>query len=406
MPDVTLWRGTAKRTVRRLTAVLCLMLCMAFLAVPVSRADAVCKDLSRQCSYSTTKKKTDLRVLYDDRVSTGIRFKNGSSVTVKWKAGVPAANLYYFAHVLPESFTLTQKNAAGEILREETFTPARACGLIPLEDGCRRIVLTCSKSCTLNSLKIFSAGTGLPKSAIYWKETEETDGCDLMLFSAHYDDEILFMGAVPILYAGRDKRDMQVVYMRGSDGNRRLEAIQGLWYMGVRREPVSLTGTNKSLAAAVKNDGAPGLENDDLGSVVALLRRYKPQVVVTHAVNGEYGHPAHVATSALVRRGVELAADAGYYPESAAAYGTWQVKKLYVHLWKNGQLTLSMGKVKTMGNDKVIRIAEEAMRFHKSQARWSPGSTHAKYKMNRFGLYLTTVGPDTPGVNDMFEHIY
>lgn len=390
---------------KKITALLSLLLCLTFLAVPVWGETAFCADLSKKCTYKCTQKKASTAALSDDRITTFVRFKAGATVTVSWKADLPAKKVYYFANILPESFTLTQKTGDSEILREDTFVPEHSCGLIELEEGCQSIVLTFSSECTVNSLNIFGAGDALPEKYVFWTDETENPYSELMLFSAHYDDEILFMAAVPILYAGRDGRDVQVVYMRGSNMDRRLEAIQGLWYMGVKREPVCLKFSTDNMQMSVVNDGAPGLQDDYIGIIVELLRRYKPKVVVTHDVAGEYGHKVHIYTSALVCRAVEMASDENCYPESAAQYGTWQVQKLYIHLYGENTIELDMGPVAAFQNQKVIKIAVAAMRFHKSQSRWSAEVQHANYPMNRYGLYFTAVGPDTPGMNDMFEHV-
>lgn len=66
--------------------------------------------------------------------------------------------------------------------------------------------------------------------------------------------------------------------------------------------------------------------------VMGLIRQYKPDVMVTHDKGGEYGHGAHKVTSDASVYCVENAADASVLPALAEAYGTWTVKKLYLHM--------------------------------------------------------------------------
>lgn len=61
--------------------------------------------------------------------------------------------------------------------------------------------------------------------------------------------------------------------------------------------------------------------------LVAVLRRVRPQVVVTFGADGAYGHPDHIAVSQWTGAALVAAADAAY-PE-AAAQPPHRVDKLY-----------------------------------------------------------------------------
>ena len=74
---------------------------------------------------------------------------------------------------------------------------------------------------------------------------------------------------------------------------------------------------------------------------VEMIRRFKPQVIVGHDVNGEYQHGAHIANTYSLRKALEPAADAEQYPESAQQYGTWSVPKTYLHLWEENKIVMN-----------------------------------------------------------------
>ena len=372
-------------------------------AVPVP-VKVIRQDLSRNCTFRSSQKNVSVGTLADDKLATSVILSDKASMTYSWTEEVPASVLYLFSYVVPDAFRISQWDGSDGLLLDEELIPSRMCLQLPLQDGCRKVTVQCLGRCKINAFQIFGPGDAFPEEVVWWRD-DEADHCDLMLFSTHFDDEILMMGGVLPIYAGEQKRDCRVVYMKGKDKVRKLEAIQGLWEMGVRREAIYLSCSSKSLQAALDNDAAGVFAGDDLQKLVYLLRRYRPLVVVTHDVNGEYGHESHVKTSALVRRAVELASDAAYDPDTASEYGVWQVQKEYIHLWKENPLVLDVQvPLENMDGRTAFEVAARAFTYHKTQQKWSISSTHRQYPIGSYGLYFTAVGPDS-GLNDMFENI-
>jgi mycothiol S-conjugate amidase len=60
--------------------------------------------------------------------------------------------------------------------------------------------------------------------------------------------------------------------------------------------------------------------------LVALIRRYRPQVLVTYDERGGYPHPDHIRTHEVSMYAMRAAADATQYPDAGPA---WQISKLY-----------------------------------------------------------------------------
>jgi len=60
--------------------------------------------------------------------------------------------------------------------------------------------------------------------------------------------------------------------------------------------------------------------------LVALIRRYKPQVLVTYDENGGYPHPDHIRTHEISMFAFRAAADPDQYP---GAGEPWQISKVY-----------------------------------------------------------------------------
>ncbi len=141
-------------------------------------------------------------------------------------------------------------------------------------------------------------------------------------------------------------------------------------------------------------------------AIVREIRRCKPDVVVVQDLNGEYGHTQHKLTSLQVCQGVEYAADPSYDPESAAEYGTWNVKKLYVHLYEKNQVHMNWHiPLPEYGGFTPWEIAVEAFEMHHSQYGYFRMEKQSlTYDSSCFGLYSSTVGMDRSG-DDMLENI-
>lgn len=265
-----------------------------------------------------------------------------------------------------------------------------------------------------NEVFVFGEGT-VPGWVQRWEETEGK--ADILFFSAHPDDELIFLGGAIPTYAAEMKKRVVVAYLSWSNTTRRSEALNGLWSMGVRHYP-EFGGFRDSYSKNAK-EAYKGLGRDKvLGWVTELYRKHQPEAVVTHDLNGEYGHGQHKMMADAAIEGYTLAADPSQYPESAAAYGTWQVKKLYVHLFgdETNQTRFDWNvPLESLGGKTGLEAASEAYALHKTQegaevkikGKWhrlSVEVTGAAYPNTTFGLYATEVGPDVTHT-DFLEHI-
>ena len=128
--------------------------------------------------------------------------------------------------------------------------------------------------------------------------------------------------------------------------------------------------------------------------------------MLTHDLDGEYGHGAHRVTADATLYCVEHAADASFQEKSAALYGTSQVKKLYLHLYPENQITMDWRvPLEAFGGKTGLELAREAYALHVTQQTTpfvieDSGETSCAL----FGLAYTTVGADTAG-GDFFENI-
>ena len=233
---------------------------------------------------------------------------------------------------------------------------------------------------------------------------------DILVFPTHSDDETLFFGPLIAYYTLERELNVQTAFMVNHryDLHRGHERLDALWALGMRLYPIL--------------GDAPDYAGTDLGETlyfyryspifewqVEQIRRFQPQVVVGHDINGEYGNGGHKVNTHYLIQAIEAAADPEQEPETAERYGVWDTPKFYLHLYKENQIILDVNTAISADPEQrsAFRIAEDAFEFHRSQMhlpyRVRQGSEWWVYDSTLFGLYRTLVGADTG--NDMMEHI-
>lgn len=108
-----------------------------------------------------------------------------------------------------------------------------------------------------------------------------------------------------------------------------------------------------------------------LSYTTSSIRRFKPLVVVTQDLNGEYGHGGHMLFSHAVTESVESSSEPSYFPDSASKYGTWDVPKTYLHLYSDNKITMNLRlPLSRMGNRTSIEVQTAAYKnmYHSSGA--------------------------------------
>ena len=76
--------------------------------------------------------------------------------------------------------------------------------------------------------------------------------------------------------------------------------------------------------------------DEAVGRLVAVIRRVRPQVVVTYPdARGEYDHPDHVQVHDISVPAFHAAGDPGRFPEAGPA---WQPTKLYYTMWSRARI--------------------------------------------------------------------
>jgi len=163
----------------------------------------------------------------------------------------------------------------------------------------------------------------------------------LMCILAHPDDESLGMGGTLAKYASEGIETYLLTATRGEKG----------WYGGEKEYPgiealgkireAELLCASETLGIREVHfmdyidgdlDQSPNAEA--VGRIVPHLRRIRPDVVITFAPDGAYGHPDHIAISQFTSAAIVCAADPNYGEPSEK---TFRVSKLYFMAWPRGK---------------------------------------------------------------------
>lgn len=276
----------------------------------------------------------------------------------------------------------------------------------------------------LSEIEVYSLGT-VPSHVQIWQPPLQGK-TDILLLSTHGDDDQLFFAGLLPKYAGQEKAGVQVAYLtdhRNITNQRTHEILNGLWATGCTTYPVMGAFPDfriDSLRGTYKEYSRLGYSQEQLlGFVVELLRRFKPHVVVGHDIDGEYGHGMHMAYTDSLINALKVSGDAATFPELTQKYGVWEVPKTYLHLYNKNTIELDYDQpLSAFGGMTAFEVSQKlGYPCHKSQQNtwftdWINGYNNEitkatqikRYNPCRFGLYSTTVGDDVEK-NDFLENI-
>ena len=160
----------------------------------------------------------------------------------------------------------------------------------------------------------------------------------LVYFGAHPDDESFGVGSTLAPYAaagvkvyyvcstGGEMGTVAPKYLEGYKTINELRAAElkcaaqvlgltGVFYLGYRDSGMRGSAGNKHPDSLVV---AP--IEEIIERAVRIIREIKPDVVMTHNVDGGYGHPDHIATHKATVKAVYAAGDPAQYPEAGPIY--------------------------------------------------------------------------------------
>ena len=344
----------------------------------------------------------------DNRYSTYEEFDNEDILKISCEENISHIYIYY-----------DKKSTTGSVNGIKIGKNGYLHELIKLDSDIKETSIFYDDSYSIAEIFIFNT-----KEVPDWVEDwQMLDKADLMLFSSHGDDEQLFFAGLMPTYIDKGKK-IQVVYFANhfNNTNRYHEQLEGLWAIGIKYYPVFSVfpdAYSESIEEALIKLSRSGYTREDtLQYEVEQIRHYKPLVVVGHDENGEYGHGQHMLNTDVLKEAILKADDKEYDEESVKKYGTWKIKKLYLHLYEENKLELDYDIPLDHYNGKTAyEVSNEGYAMHYSQqytwfTAWLKGEndeyTTAKeietYNPALYGLYYSSVGDDVKH-NDMFENI-
>ena len=333
--------------------------------------------------------------LYDNLNTTSYAPAEGSAMKITSQK--PMQYLYIKFAEVPNEYKI---NADGKEL--EHGTKGFLHELIELEQVANELTITLPGA-AITELYIYSAGE-LPQEIQRWDEPLRKT--DMLVFPSHADDEVLYMGAA-IATSIANGKDVQVAYISNhwGDVERPHELLDGLWALGITSYPIigdvediPSRGMDEALSVYVSND--------ILAYQVEQIRRFKPAVILGHDLDGEYGHGLHMLNARLLQTAFSESIDASKFPESYEKYGTWEPQKLYLHLYKENQLSLDVdAPLEHFGKKTAYEVAKLSFEKHISQHKWELAVEKSGVaNCQLWGLAGTTVGLDS-GSLDLFENV-
>ncbi|HEU5230400.1 MAG TPA: PIG-L family deacetylase [Ktedonobacteraceae bacterium] len=205
--------------------------------------------------------------------------------------------------------------------------------------------------------------------------------------------------------------------------------VHNLWFLGYRDSGMAGTPENQDSRSLVQASAA-----EVIGKLVAIIRQFRPQVMITFDETGGYGHPDHITIYKYTTGAFHAAADAAQYPELGPAHA---VSKLYYssfarrHImmmadWMQAQNYEGVFKdldINQMGlSDDQISVLLDVEPWHETKARsWAkhrtqmnpntplarlPEELQRKWRSTEcYQLAASRVGPDIVGENDLFAHV-
>ena len=383
-----------------------LLLSVSLATIPAAAQPTQAEDLTAGCAFTASSNPSSFARAHDGKFATLWKSSKEETQTIEIHATAAIQGITLNWDTPPQAWELQASDGNGGW---KTLCTAKARGMfhdyapVAGQHDTVRLQISNDGAVGLRELSVWGQGT-LPDTVQVWEPTAR--GVDLLVISAHPDDEVLYMGGTLPTYAGQEKMRTAVLYMTYSTRLRASEALNGLWTMGVRSYPVLNLFPDHLTKTLAEAEAQWGLDKT-VDFLTVQIRRLRPKVIVTHDLNGEYGHGMHRLTAKATLIAIENAADDTKDPESAKEYGTWKVSKCYLHLYKENKVRMDWSQpLSAFGGKTALDMAKAGYDKHVSQHQWAfkvtdQGATNCA----DFGLAYTAVGPDA-GKEDFFENIY
>lgn len=374
-------------------------LLMALFLAGNALADQTAVDITADCTLTACYSRHGVKSLADRRFTSCWESQDMEHpwVTITAPAGVPMYGAYVCFTDQPGAYMWQAEKDGTWVDLDCDIHPELLHAYYAFPEGVSRLRLYLTgegkRSVRVNELYVFSSGT-VPDWVQRWEPAPEK--ADILFVTAHPDDQLVFLGGALPTYITERQCSVAVACLTRAEKGRVSELLNALWAMGLRQYPFFGGWKDMNPNTVEQAYAKLGGEENVVGWLTQVYQACKPEVVVTLDAAGENGHVMH-----------KLTADAAQKAYTAAAQAGWQVKKLYQHLGAEQQITMDWSIPLTRAAGKTaMEAAAEAYASFTTQERngMSVVKTGAKYDNRLFGLWETTVGPDTVG-GDFLENV-
>ena len=145
-----------------------------------------------------------------------------------------------------------------------------------------RIVPTGTERFRIAEIRLFGPGEPPPEV----QRWEILDKCDLMLLTAHPDDEILWFAGLMPTYGGDRGYRIQVTVVVPTGAQRKLELLGAVWHCGVRYYPEMLGFIDKNGQNTERQYSIWHGKGRVWKRITEVIRKHRPEVIVTHGEKG------------------------------------------------------------------------------------------------------------------------
>ena len=382
-----------------------ILFCALLLFVFSAQAD-VARDITRDCAFRLTYPKSSAANICDRSNETMYEsdqlLEPRLYITVPSDTPVASVYLEYGRKKLPFDVQVKQDGVwqtvaacAGNYAQEYISFP-------PVTGEIRLQFITgkYAEKVGISEIYCFTEGE-IDESIVHlWQPAPKK--ADLMIVMAHPDDEVLWLGGCIPYYAGERQMNVAVITLTCSHPFREIELLNCLWHCGVRTYP--MVGAFQDQNTTSVDHTYEVWNRTKINSyLIDALRTLRPEVVVTHGFDGEYGHFHHVTAAYSMQRTVKMAAEENKY----SALPLWQVKKLYHHGGNENLTVMDWDQpLKAFGGKTGYEMACEGFEKHVSQTRtwYSVARRGERWDSYVYSLTYSAVGADS-ALGDLFENI-
>lgn len=188
-----------------------------------------------------------------------------------------------------------------------------------------------------------------------------------MTVHAHPDDEAIYTGGVLAHYGDQGVRTILVTCTQGEEGQIGIadlntkENIQNLDSLreAELRCSVRVLGISRFYQLGYRDSGVQGSKSnrnrssfyqadtsDATGKLVEIIRRERPDVLVSYDEKGDYGHPDHIKAHQISVAAFRYSGDHNAYSQSGEP---WQPGKLYYCYLRPSLRLKAMNKMRELG---------------------------------------------------------